>query len=263
MFIRKGNRLELTDEGQAFYFEVAKVFDAVAGLDDAAASIRAKRYGSLNLAAMPLLSNTFLPRVSARFLAKSSRLKMAFKTYRSEEVARRVQSQAIDLGFAFVDTEFAGVRAQKVRCECVCLLPASSPLARRNVIDAIDLADQILIRHEKDELQRRLDKTLRRYGIACREQIEVSLASTAAALVREGAGIAITDPFTAYMASELSDVVVRPTVMSLPFEFDILYPALRPENQSAMRFVELFLQQAREMDIELHIGPVRDLCESA
>lgn len=261
LFIRKGNRLVLSDEGQAFYLEVAKVFDAVTGLDHAAESIRSSHFGSLNIAAMPLLSNAYLPRILATFVKNAPRMKVGFKTYRSEEVIRRIQSQTTDIGFAFVDEHLAGVKAQKIECECVCLIPADNPLAKRSVIDIYDIADQMLIRHEKDAIQRRIDALLRRYNLSTVEQIEVSLASTAAALVREGVGIAITDPFTAHIENEHPQVVMRPLVFSLPFEFDILYPALKPIHRHAEQFIEQFLLLANELDIYLKIGPMRDLDE--
>ncbi|OLQ77770.1 LysR family transcriptional regulator [Photobacterium proteolyticum] len=263
LFIRKGNRLVLSDEGQAFHLEVAKVFDAVTGLDLAAESIRSSHFGSLNIAAMPLLSNAYLPRILATFLKNAPKMKVGFKTYRSEEVVRRIQSQTTDIGFAFVDEHLAGVKAQKIECECVCLIPADSPLAKRSVIDIYDIADQMLIRHEKDAIQRRIDALLRRYNLSTVEQIEVSLASTAAVLVREGVGIAITDPFTAHMECEHPQVVMRPLVFSLPFEFDMLYPALKPIHRHAEQFIEQFLLLADELDIYLKIGPMRDLDEDA
>lgn len=260
LFIRKGNRLVLSDEGQAFSLEVAKVFDAVSGLDEAAISIRSNHFGSLNIAAMPLLSNAYLPRVLARFLSNAPKLKIGFKTYRSGDVVRHVQSQTTDIGFAFIDdTSIAGVKAQRVECECVCLIPTSSPLAKHQVIDIYDIADQVLIRHEKDATQRRIDALLRRYNLSTIEQIEVSLASTAAALVREGLGIAITDPFTGVIDSEHAHVVMRPLVFSLPFEFDILYPALKPIHRHAESFIEHFMLLADALDIQLKIGPMRDL----
>ncbi|PSW14568.1 LysR family transcriptional regulator [Photobacterium rosenbergii] len=259
LFIRKGNRLALSDEGQAFYLEVAKVFDAVAGLDQAAHSIRSTHFGSLNIAAMPLLSNAFLPRVVATFLSQTPKLKLGFKTYRSEDVIRRVQSQTTDIGFAFVDEIISGVKAQRVECESVCLVPANSPLARRKVIDIYDIADQVLIRHEKDATQRRIDALLRRYNLSTIEHIEVSLASTAAALVKEGVGIAITDPFTAVIDSEHPNVVMRPLVFNLPIEFDILYPALKPIHRHAEHFIEQFMLLADSLDVQLKIGPMRDL----
>ncbi|GAA3698100.1 LysR family transcriptional regulator [Oceanisphaera sediminis] len=261
LFIRKGNRLQLSDDGEAFYLEVARAFEAVSGLDQAAASIRAHRFGRLNIAAMPLLSNTFLPRTLARFLHQSPQMKVALKTYRSEEVVHRVQSQTTDIGFAFIDEPLAGVRARRVKCESVCLLPASSPLAEKSHIDVDDLADLPLIRHEKDVSQRQFDALLRRYQLNMTEQIEVSLATTAAALVQEGLGMAITDPFTARIASEHNAVIERPLAFSLPFEFEVLYPALRPLNRHAQRFIDHFTALAADMGIELNMGPMRDLSE--
>lgn len=261
LFQRKGNRLEMSSEGEAFYLEVAKVFDAVSGLAQSACSIRSRHFGSLNIAAMPLLSNAFLPRTLATFLKQSSKMKIGFKTYRSEEVVHRIQSQTTDIGFAFVDQHLAGVKAQKVQCECVCLIPASSPLAHRSVIDLYDISGQVLIRHERDTTQRRIDALLRRYDLSTIEQIEVSLASSAAVLVSEGVGIAITDPFTAHMQVEHGKVVMRPLAFSLPFEFDILYPALKPIHRHAEQFIEHFMLLADQMDILLNIGPMRDLSE--
>lgn len=262
LFIRKGNRLMLSDEGQAFYFEVAKVFDAITGLDSAAESIRTNHFGSLNIATMPLLSHAFLPRILASVIKQSPRMKVAVKTERSEGVVRRVQSQTCDIGFAFITQNFPGVMAQQVICECVCLIPATSPLANLAAIDIQDIAGQVLIRHEKDSTQLKIDRLLRRYNLTTIECVEVSLANTAAALVREGVGIAITDPFTAHMASEHEQVVMRPLKFSLPFEFEILYPALKPLHHHAERFVEQFMLQADEMGIYLNIGAMRDLNDS-
>ncbi|MGF1764676.1 LysR family transcriptional regulator [Aliivibrio kagoshimensis] len=259
LFIRKNNRLELNDEGKAFYLEVAKVFEAMAGLDTAADSIRTQHFGSLNIAVMPLLSTAFLPRILARFIQQSKQIKVEFKTYRSEEVLRRVQSQTIDIGFSFIDKELTGVKAQRVISDCVCIFPVGSPLKNLQAIDINDLTNQNLIRHEKDSTQRNLDALFNRYGVQAREMIEVSLSSTAAVLVREGAGIAITDPFTAQIASEHPDVEMRPLAFSLPFEFDITYPALKPIHRHAETFIEQFLLMADEVDISLSIGPIRDL----
>ena len=261
LFIRKGNRLLLSDDGEAFYLEVIRAFEAFSGLDHAASSIRANRFGSLNIAAMPLLSNAFLPRTLARFLHQTSQMKVALKTYRSEDVVRRVQSQTTDIGFAFIDEPLAGVRAQRVKCESVCLLPACSSLAKKSHIDLDDLAELPLIRHEKDVSQRQFDALLRRYQLNMTERIEVSLATTAAALVREGLGMAITDPFTARISSEHKEVIERPLAFSLPFEFEVLYPALRPLNRHAQRFIKHFTDLAEDMEIVLSIGPIRDLSE--
>ena len=263
LFNRKKNSMSLSDEGQAFYLEVAKVFDAISGLTCSADSIRTGHFGSLNIAAMPLLSNAFLPRIVAQLLQQAPQLKVSFKTYRSEEVIRRIQSQAMDIGFAFVNEPLAGVLAQRIECQCVCLLPSKSDLAKKEVIDIADIANQRLIRHEKDIIQVHLDSLFNRYGLKTIEQIEVSFASTAAALVREGVGLTITDPFTAHMAIEHPDVTMRPLAFKLTFEFDILYPALRPIHRYSAQFIEQFIRLADAMGIQLNVSAIRALSEES
>ncbi|SJZ96469.1 LysR family transcriptional regulator [Photobacterium toruni] len=259
LFIRQRSRLILSDEGQAFYLEVAKVFDAVNGLDSAAEAIRTHHLGSLTIAAMPVLSHAFLPRILANFLQHNCQTKIGLKTFRSEDVVRQIQAQTTDIGFAFTTEDVAGVNSQTVTCECVALIPAASPLAQKATISVTDLGNECVIRHEKDMIQRCIDNLLRRHDIKINKQIEVSLASTAAALVAEGVGIAITDPFTAYLANETRDVVMRPLAFNLAFEFTILYPGLRPIHRHAERFIEQFMLTADSMDIYLKIGPMHSL----
>ncbi|AGH80475.1 hypothetical protein PCNPT3_02665 [Psychromonas sp. CNPT3] len=259
LFIRKGNRLLLSDEGKAFYFEVANVFDALISLDRAAVSISGLHFGSFKIGIMPLFSDCFLPRILASILKQSGKMKLSVKTERSESVLQRVQSQTIDIGLALIDGDHPGVMSQKVITECVCLIPASSPLAKLDCIDIYDLAGLILIRHEKDRTQLKVDRLLRRYNISVQESVKVSFASTAAALVKECVGIAITDPFTAYTATESDSVVMRPLKFSLPFEFSILYPSLKPLHRYASLFIEHFKACADEANIALNIGPIINL----
>lgn len=261
LFNRTKNSLTLSDEGQAFYLEVAKVFEAVSNLTCSANAIKQGHFGSLSLAAMPLLSNAFLPKIVAEMLHPSSQLTVSFKTYRSEEVLRRIQSQTTDIGFAFIDEPMAGVLAQKIQCQCVCLMPSSSLLCKKELIDVPDIANQRLIRHENDSNQRQLDNLFKRYDLNTVEQVEVSLASTAAELVKEGVGLAITDPFTAHIASEHSDTTYRPLAFNLTFEFDILYPALRPIHRYSQQFIEQFVLLADAMGIQLTISAIRNLSD--
>ncbi len=151
----------LSDEGQAFYLEVAKVFDAVNGLDSAAEAIRTHHVGSLTIAAMPVLSHAFLPRILANFLQHNCQTKIGLKTYRSEDVVRQIQTQTTDIGFAFTTNDIAGVTSQTVSCQCVVLIPASSPLALKRQLSVTDLGSECVIRHEKDMIQRCLDNLLR------------------------------------------------------------------------------------------------------
>ncbi len=142
-------------------------------------------------------------------------------------------------------------------------MPASQkpPLSELAEIDIHHLANQVVIRHEKDSTQQRLDTLLRRYELRIKEQFEVSLATSAGQLVHEGCGIAITDPFTARQFERMGETVIKPLCFSLPFEFQIISPASRPANRNSHRLIQLFIHLAQEMGIALTISPIREIPE--
>lgn len=252
LFERIKGRIIPTDQGKAFYFEVAKAFTALETLEDSARDIRTHHWGSLHIATFPLLAHGYLPKLLGQLLRQAPELQGSLKAYRSEEVLRRTEIQSCDLGFAAVDTLSPGVSSIEVLCDCVCLLPPDSPLASLARITPKDLDTTPFIRSEKDITQARVDQVFARAGIKRQDILEVSFASSTASLVAEGVGAAIVEPFTAHQARKLNPAVcLRPFAPAIPFSFHILFPALRPESQSVALFVEAFFKLAIEEGIHL------------
>ena len=257
VFQRIKGRLLPTDQGKAFYFEVAKAFSALDTLQDSARDIRANLHGSLHINAFPMLSNSFLPAVLGRFLNTSTKLKASFTSYRSEEVLRRTEVQSCDVGFALIDphTTNTSVITQEVRGQCVGIVPRASHLVNKSYLSLGDLVDNSFIRYEnEDASQQELDQLLRDHGIHGEDILEVSFANVAAMLVGEGVGCAVVDPFTALNATQSGlDILVKPLESAVPFQFQILYPALRPVSKVTKSFVEFFFAQAKDAGITLDI----------
>jgi len=252
LFERIKGRLVPTDQGKAFYFEVAKAFAALDTLEDSARDIRTHHWGSLHIATFPLLAHGYLPKLLGQLLKQAPELKGSLKAYRSEEVLRRTEIQSCDLGFAAVDELSPGVGGIEVMCDCVCILPPASPLASLTQITPKDLDTTPFIRSEKDLTQDRVDQVFARAGVERKDILEVSFASSTASLVAEGVGAAIVEPFTAHEARKLNpSVCLRPFAPAIPFSFHILFPALRPESQSVALFVEAFFTLAIEEGIHL------------
>lgn len=260
VFQRIKGRLLPTDQGKAFYFEVAKAFSALETLQDSARDIRANLHGSLHINAFPMLSNSFLPGVLGRFLNTSNKLKASFTSYRSEEVLRRTEVQSCDVGFALIDPQktIASVTTQEVRGQCVGIVPRKSKLAEKPWLSFEDLANTPFIRYENEDVsQQELDQLLHNQGVYSEDILEVSFANVAAMLVGEGVGCAIVDPFTALNAQQSGlDILVKPLQPAVPFQFHILYPALRPVSKVTKSFIEFFLSQAEEAGITLEIDEV-------
>jgi len=259
LFERIKGRLLPTDQGKAFYFEVAKAFSALDTLEDSARDIRSSHHGSLHISAFPVLSNSFLPGVLGRFLRQADDVKASLTSYRSEEVLRRTEIQSCDVGFALTDQFSNGpsVTAQEIQGRCVCIIPENSPLQNKPLLTPEDLAQQPFIRYESsDHEQNTLDKIMRSHGVRSHDVLEVSFANVAAMLVAEGLGIAVVDPFTALHARQTGlKLQIREFQPAIPFRFHVLYPALRPVSGITRNFVQFFLDSAREAGIELELLP--------
>ncbi|RRJ83989.1 LysR substrate-binding domain-containing protein [Aestuariirhabdus litorea] len=259
LFERIKGRLVPTARGKAFYFEVSKAFFALDSLEESARDIGTCHHGSLHITAFPMLSNSFLPALLGRFLKAAGSLSASLKSYRSEEVLRRTEIQSCDIGFALVDGFSPGpsVQSRRLEGDCVCIVPADSPLALKSSLCPEDLASAPLIRYEQDDsTQQALDQLLERHGVRCHDLLEVSFANVAATLVSEGVGVAAVDPFTALHAQQSQlNIAVRPFEPGLPFQFHLLFPSLRPISPTALAFSEFFLSEAAAAGIALRMEP--------
>lgn len=258
LFERIKGRLQPTAQGRAFYLEVERAFVGLDRLRRSASSIRQQSSGSLVLAAMPLLSNLFLPEVLLHSLRGGFSGALNLQTFRSEEVLQRVAIQTCDIGFALAAEPGDSMTGLRLSCDCICLLPPGHPLAGlRRPLTLQDLATTPLIRNERDPAQQLLDHAFRQEGIHRHDPIEVSFASAMACLVAGGAGAAVTDPFTAHLArSQNEAVTIHRFSPALPFEFYILLPTLRPLSPAVHRFLCDFFELARDEGILLRVEPL-------
>jgi DNA-binding transcriptional LysR family regulator len=252
LFQRVKGRLLPTDKGQAFYIEVSKAYSAMESLEDCAKDIKNSHHGSLHIAAFPMLSANFLPKILGKFLKEHLNISTSLKTYRSEEVQRRTALQSCDIGFALLPEVTAGVTSIAVECNCVCILPPGSPLADLPFITPELLAEQPLISCEKDETQQLVDSAFRKQKVKQKEVVEVSLASAIATLVGEGIGASIVDPFSALYAAEThSGITIKSFNPTIPFRFFILLPTLRTRSEVIDNFISLFFNQAEYYGLSL------------
>ena len=252
LFQRIKGRLLPTEKGKAFYIEVSKAYGALESLSESASDIKNSSFGSLHIAAFPMLSCNFLPNLLGKFLAKQQNLHSSLKTYRSEEVLRRTALQSCDIGFALLPEVTTGVTSIKVECNCVCILPHDSPLAEHSVITPSDLEGHALISCERDDTQRQVDIVFHKAKIKRNEVAEVSLAIAIASLVSEGVGASIVDPFSAkYSAGNNVNILIKEFEPSILFSFFILLPSLRAKSEIVDQFIELFFHEAKLAGIEL------------
>ena len=255
LFDRVKGRLQSTAEGRSFYAEVDKVFSGLESLKQSGRAIRDQPTTGLIIAAMPLLSNNFIPLVVQRLrVEEQCESSLRIMTYRSDEVADRVAMQTCDLGFSLAATNSPDVRCIRLLCQNVFLVPKNLWTWGGSKVVSLDQMAQLpLIRHERDPAQEAVDRMFREHGLFPQSTIEVSFASTIAALVALGEGAAVVDPFTALAATQLNaEVVTAQVQVDLPFAFYVLLPQRRPVSKRGIAFLRSVDFLSKENKIELH-----------
>jgi DNA-binding transcriptional LysR family regulator len=241
LFDRRGGRLVPTGEALSLYAEVERSFVGLDRIALAARDLRARRAGTLRIAALPALANGFLPRFVGRFLQGRPKLDLALFGLVSHSVLDWVVGGQCEIGFAETRIEHPGVATEPMPpVTCVAVLPRGHRLARRRRLRPADLAGEAFVSLGQSSLTRfRVDKVFAEHDIKRETRVETHLSEIACALVAAGVGVSICDPLTAneYAPRGLD---IRPFEPRIEFEFAAVYATMRPPSAIAREFIDAF-----------------------
>lgn len=166
---------------------------------------------------------------------------------RTRQIADLVASRFADLGLVDPEAAHGPLRVERRwRYRCVCALPAGHRLAARQVVGMDDLLGQNVISLEREFLSRNPDGAALHDAIAEQLRLQVQQSLTACALVAEGIGPAIVDPFTATQFLP-HGVVIRPLEAEIPFETCAIASPEVPLSNAAQRFLEMVAEEFARM----------------
>lgn len=237
LFERIRGRLVPTREGQLFFAEVAKSLTGLDRLRQVAARIREVGEGSLRIASLAAMGQVLVPRAVARFLETHPDVRISLQVRTSSVVRDLVASGQVDIGLAADEIDATGVHTSAFASpRAVCALPLGHPLASRKKITAADLDGERLVTLSPDDTVRRaIDRILAAAGVTPRIVVETPFSATVAALVAEGAGIGLMNPFSI-------DRELRPRIAIRPFDPAVHFRALllRPPGAAESRLLNAF-----------------------
>ncbi len=199
------------------------------------------------MAALPILSTRWLPRVLARFLAERPEVAASVMTRRSMEVVEWVAAHQVDVGIALMGADRPGVAQEPLmQLEIVCAVPRGHRLAQRPVVWAADLHDESCIWLSSFDRSRiPIDRAIDEARVRPRRRVEAFMASVACAMVEEGVALALIDVVTA--RENLSErIVLRPFRPRVAFDITLLRPAHAPRSQLTDAFVSALKRHAVE-----------------
>ncbi len=258
LFERQKGRLLPTPEAMLFYDEIQKYFYTMQRLAHTAADIRTLAVGQLRLGAFVALSIAITPAVIRRFNQTHPQMHVSSVSTQSRQIVDLITSRFADLGIVDPVSTTSAVRVErKWNFRCVCALPRGHRLAKRDVISTAQLMEENVIGLQREFLSRHAEGAALYDKLEPDLRIRVHQSIAACAIVSEGCGIAIVDPFTARHYSS-GGIVVRPLEATIPFGISIISSPEAPLSVAARTFLTFFDE---EIEIAMRSDPTIVPCE--
>lgn len=263
LFERRGTRLVPTNDALSLYAEVERSFVGLERIAERAADLRTRRSAHLRIAALPALSNGFLPRFAGSFLAERPRLNIVLSGMASHAVVTAVAQGQFDIGFAESSIGHAATETERLpAAPYVAVMPQRHRLARKTKLRPVDFAGENFISLGPTSVSRfRVDRLFDEHNVERVMRIETPLSEIVCSLAASGIGVALCDPFTANEYASRG-IAQRPFEPRLEFEIGVVYPAHRPIPPVAREFVDSFKAHVagflRHRSTKRHGRPPRD-----
>ena len=240
LFNRVKGRLVPTADAHALFGEVAEIQDRVHALKKAGNNLRHGRVGTLRVAALPALGLEVLPEAAAEFMQKHSDVTFELEVVHHQEIVRALYERETDIAIGNQVPPHSPVSSRPIgEGELVILYretdfpdaPARLPL---NWLEGRPFIGS----RPSSPFGQLLYTELERAGV---EPQEISSARTfylSAAMVRAGAGVTITDNFTANALAG-DGLAFRPFQPPITFGLHVMHLESKPPSMLASAFIDL------------------------
>jgi DNA-binding transcriptional LysR family regulator len=239
LFTKRGTRLVPTNDALSLYREVERQFVGLERIESAAKRLREGQSGRLRIASLPTFNVGFLPRIVGRFTKDKPGLEVAMYGSVSLQVVDWVASGFCDVGFAEGPLDFPNIDVEFLApVRCVAVLPEGHRLTDKPVLEPEDFSDERFVSLEPTAQMRfRIDATFATARVKRQMYVETPLSMIACGLVAAGAGVTITNPFTAFEYIG-HGVVVRPFRPEIFYDVAVVWAAGRIRSTLALDVVE-------------------------
>ncbi|MCW2919832.1 MAG: LysR family transcriptional regulator [Actinomycetia bacterium] len=214
LFTRNTRRVELTEAGRALLDESRRTLASVEAARDAVAAVQGLRRGTLSVGTEQCLGAVDVPAELARFHAAHPGVELLVQQAGSAHLIEEVRLARLDLAFVAQPTQpDDGVTFIRLVSEPMVLIcPPQHPLAERDVIDWLTLADAVFVDFHPDWGSRRVtDRGFAAAGLMRQVASEVNDVHTLLDLVDRGLGVAIVPgPIARKKTGKLATVALGP-----------------------------------------------------
>ncbi|KRG70042.1 LysR family transcriptional regulator [Pseudoxanthomonas dokdonensis] len=202
LFNRVRGRLQLTAEGELLCARIEKIHDQLRDLQRLSASIKHAGHRPLRVVSIPTLASALVPQAVTGLSAAFAEAPIELVTEHSREMLRSLLLRESDIGLTLQEVRHPDIQLQCLhRDKLRVIAPAGwwKPALLDKPLPVSELAGERMIGIlSHDGLGRRVRTHLQHLQPEPQTRINVQTYQLARALVVDGHGLAIVDPFTAY-----------------------------------------------------------------
>ena len=252
LFERRSGRLHPGPEAHYLMAEATEILTRVDNSKRTLKNLRDLQQGTISIVSMPGPSVFLLPDIIRHFVGLRRDIEVTLISRSSFQVFQLTSVQQFDLGLADVimddDTDSPLLHQEKYQFNCVCAVPAGSPLAARDTITAtcLDGMPMAALRraHPTNLATRAAFNTA---GAWFNQRFEMQFYIPMFMLIEHGLACAIVDPMSAesyrIYRPENGGVVFKPFKPVVSGEIVLVTPAHRPASVLAKEFTNVVRQE--------------------
>lgn len=245
LFLREGRRLVPVPEAHYLLSEASEVLDRLKTAEQNLTALRDRMEGSLRIVAMPGPSSFLLPEFISDFIMDRPGVQVTLSTRSSPQVRNLIAAQSFDIGFCDPTGATDAVSLylnEEIRCNCLCALSDTHPLADHEVVTAKDLDGVPMgVLQPNHTTYRETARAFETMGAEFNTRIDTQYFLPLFNFVEAGQVCSVVDVLSAisYQRSSAGKGKIKfvPFKPEVPFGYSILTPRQRPLSRLAEEFV--------------------------
>lgn len=253
LFLRKGNRLMPNSEAEALHQQVEQLYSGLTRLSSFMSDMAQHRHGEVQIAAMPLMAQRWLPEVVAPLLKRYPDASASFPVRSSNWVNKWVAAGRADLGIAMPGSESGVVTEPLMDLPMVAVMKGDHPLADQGPLVSEDLEGQSLITLSTfDYSPSFFDDLLRSILQRAGRRIQTFTTYVACELAQQGLGIALVDALTAmHFQRSGTGLCVRRLKENPTIRISLISATSWPRSALASQFMDEVQRKATETTAQI------------
>lgn len=213
LFFRIGRQLEPTEEARLLVNEVRQAVTGMSHIRDVAAEIGKFGHARLSIMTSPSFSSYITSDLIGSFACICPEVKVKFDTGQDDDTVEWMVTQGFDFGITVSRPTNPTIECRLIdESPLFCIVPKGHRLAKRDIIQPSDLAEEQLISYMANSpIQFELDELFLQHGIANDRKYEIRTTSGIRGLVASGLGVSV-------IGSWFEPKQFMPECVAIPFD---------------------------------------------